>query len=142
MAMLRACALVFGAALFPIVASAELYRYVDAEGQVLFTNVPIGQTGVGPSPPAKDPRHRLSSESKSARAARPVRVAVAPTDFPRVAAATQYRRDTLRKQILEDELRAEQSLLDSARARYQADEIHLHLQNVAALQQELARLKQ
>ncbi len=91
--------------------------------------------------------------------------AASPSDFPKVPRETQKARDDSRKKILEDELAAEEKSLADARAKlseeesvrfgdeknYQRvldrlkpyqDDVERHERNVAALQKELANVKQ
>lgn len=137
---------------FSTVAHADIYKYVDADGHVTYTNLPkkgakrldLGTAAVSPS------RREVASS---------------PRSFPRVDAETQKRRDDVRHKILEDEMASERKLLDEARKaeaegeavrlgdernNYQKyldrvqklkDEVGLHEKNIAALQKEIASLK-
>lgn len=140
----------------PWAAQADIYKYVDEEGRVTFTNIPrkgaikLDIETRSPKPPpspaqAPEPKARL-----------------APANFPRVSPEDQRRRDELRRQVLEQELAAEKRLLAQARealakgqasrpaegdaasaARLQKlmDLVRLHEQNVAAIQYELSLLR-
>jgi hypothetical protein len=130
---------------------ADLYKYVDPEGRVVFTNVPIGGGAWRPSSAAKQASTPFKQEATGARssatsaakllAVPSMGVNVTPSGFPRVDSATQRRRDETRKRILEDELHAEESLLDGATAKRDIDEMHVHGQNISALKRELAAIK-
>ncbi len=136
----------------PWAAQADIYKYVDEEGRVTFTNIPRKgaikldiDTGSAPPPPP---------------AARPVprpgpRTAPTPANFPRVSREEQRQRDALRRQVLEQELATETRLLDQARqalaqarstpaaasqAQALAEAVRLHQQNVNALRYELSLL--
>ncbi|HQR50221.1 MAG TPA: DUF4124 domain-containing protein [Methylophilaceae bacterium] len=89
-------------------AHAEIYKQVDADGHVTYSNVPIkGATKLNLDPPP--------SGSSSTKA--PARTAT-PANFPRVDQETQRQRDDKRRQILEDELANEKKALEEARKNY------------------------
>jgi hypothetical protein len=91
-------------------ALAETCKYVDSEGRIIYSNVPVKRARKitcfqAPAPPPEP------------SSARPV---VPPTDAtdtgrPRVEPGTQRKRDQDRRTILEDELAREQKALDDAR---------------------------
>ncbi|MDR3428828.1 MULTISPECIES: DUF4124 domain-containing protein [Silvimonas] len=141
-------------------AHADIYKYVDADGRITFSNLPMH----GASRVYTDPIPMGNKARGKGTGASGTRVtAPSPADFPRVDSATQKSRDSNRKQILQDELNTEQqALADSRRAlsdaqaspdaqansaKYQdrvsrlRDNATVHEKNVAALQQELARSK-
>lgn len=145
----------------PVLAQAEIYKAVDADGHVTYSSTPIkGGKRIFLEPlPTSVPPARSRSEASS------------PEDFPRVDGATQKNRDDVRRKILEDELATEQKLLAEAReklqvaedtpqvyrgpdgktyravARYEEtvktakEEVSLHEKNVEALKTELSKLK-
>ncbi|GGP28221.1 DUF4124 domain-containing protein [Silvimonas amylolytica] len=144
-------------ALTAVCAHADIYKSVDADGRVTFSNIPMkGATRVytDPIPMGNSKVHGKSGSGNKV-------TAPSPADFPRVDAATQKSRDTNRRQILTDELATEQQALTDARKaladaqastdaqtnpqKYQErvsrlrDNTTLHEKNVAALQQEMAR---
>jgi hypothetical protein len=144
-------------ALAALPACADIYKSVDSDGRVTFSNIPMkGATRVYTDP---IPMGNKSSRGKSSGGSKVT--APSPADFPRVDAATQKSRDTNRRQILTDELATEQQALTDARKaladaqssteaqtnpqKYQErvarlrDNATLHEKNVAALQQEMAR---
>ena len=144
--------------LLAVPAQAEIYKYVDENGHVTFTDVyrKGAKRIVLPDAPAP-----LSV------APRPARRAIqtpSPADFPRVDAATQKRRDDIRRQVLQDEINAERKSADEARRQLALgerllpgerasdasytnrlqrlrDAVRQHEQNVTAIQRELANLK-
>ncbi|SMC17917.1 protein of unknown function [Andreprevotia lacus DSM 23236] len=146
-------------------ALADIYKYVDEEGRVTFSNIPIKgaqRIYVDPAPAVPAPRARTTT----GKAANSERVyAPSPGNFPKVDAATQKSRDTNRKLILQEELNAEQQALTDARrslndadanrtpeertnvAKYTErlgrlrEAVVLHEKNVAALTNELARAR-
>ena len=85
-------------------AHAEIYKHVDAEGNVTYTSTPMRG--------AK--KLELSSTPSSSSQSRP-RNEAASADFPRVDYATQRNRDDARHRILMDELAAEEKLLAEVR---------------------------
>jgi Domain of unknown function (DUF4124) len=93
-------------------ANAEIYKYVDENGQVTFTdmprrgvranhvyNMPAGPTNLGIS--------RSKSSSRKS-------VSYRPDDFPRIDPETQRKRDDIRRQVLEEELTSERQGLAEA----------------------------
>lgn len=143
--------------LCPILAQAEIYKAVDADGHVTYSSTPIkgGKKIILEPLPTIVPPARVSS----------------PEDFPKVDGATQRSRDDARRKILQDELNAEEKLLEEARqnlkegeanpevyrgqdgktyrnvAKYEEkikalqEQVDLHSKNVEALKIELSKLK-
>lgn len=140
-------------------AQADIYKYVDENGQVTFTDVYRKGGKRIALPPAPAP---LREERKQA-----TKASYQPSsrsDFPRIDNATQKRRDDLRRQVLEDEIEAERRNADEARRQLDVGErlqpgespsaetyrnrvkklratVEQHERNVAAIQRELANLK-
>ena len=137
---------------------AEIYKYVDENGQVTFTDVykkgakRIELPGAPTQLPAGEKAPRRASFNPS------------PADFPRIDAGTQKRRDDIRRQVLQDEISGERRNADEARRqlvlgeRLQPGEratdtsyinrvkklratVQQHEQNVTSIQRELANLK-
>lgn len=139
-------------------AQAEIYKYVDENGQVTFTDVykkgakRIELPGV-PTPlsPGVKPVRRASYNPS-------------PADFPRIDPATQKHRDDIRHQVLQDEIADERRDADEARRQLTLGErlqpgeraadasylnrvknlratVQQHEQNIAAIQRELANVK-
>jgi hypothetical protein len=139
-------------------AHAEIYKYVDENGQVTFTDVyKKGAKRIDlPGAPAplrpgsKAPRRTSSNPS--------------PADFPRIDAGTQQRRDDIRRQVLQDEIAGERRNADEARRQLTLGErlqpgerttdssyldrvsklratVQQHERNIGAIQRELANLK-
>ncbi len=137
---------------------AEIYKYVDENGQVTFTDVyKKGATRIElPGAPAP-----LPSAGKAPRRAS---YNPSPADFPRIDAGTQKRRDDVRRQVLQDEIAGERRNADEARRQLALGErlqpgeratdasylnrvnklrasVQQHEQNVTSIQRELANLK-
>jgi uncharacterized protein DUF4124 len=145
----------FGLICVALQAHGDIYKYVDEHGITTYTNLPetlpkTGASRVIMDPPSAIPgaRQRVSN----------------PADFPRVDGDTQKKRDESRRQILEDELRAEEKLLSESKQaladgggqravgdrdnprrpeRLQGlkEEVAVHEKNISALKKELANLK-
>jgi hypothetical protein len=138
---------------------AEIYKYVDENGQVMFTDVYMkGAKRIDlPGAPAPLP-------SSSGKAPRKASYNPSPADFPRIDAGTQKRRDDIRRQVLEDEIAGERRNADEARRQLTLGErlqpgeratdttylnrvnklrstVQQHEQNVTSIQRELANLK-
>ena len=146
--------------LCPLLAQAEIYKAVDADGHVTYSSTPIkgGKKIILEPLPTMVPPAR-------------VRSAASPEDFPRVDGETQKGRDDTRRKILQDELSTEEKLLEEARqnlkegeespevfkgqdgktyrnvAKYEEkikalnDQVELHQRNIEALKTELSKLK-
>ncbi|MFZ5503842.1 MAG: DUF4124 domain-containing protein [Pseudomonadota bacterium] len=142
----------------PLVAQAEIYKAVDADGHVTYSSSPIkGGKKLQLEPlPTMVPQARTRQNS--------------PEDFPKVDESTQRSRDDTRRTILEDELEAETKLLEQAKQNLQegeakpevfhsngktfrnvakydekiktlTEQVELHRKNVDALKTELSKLK-
>ncbi|MFN3544293.1 MAG: DUF4124 domain-containing protein [Thiobacillus sp.] len=138
-------------------AQAQIYKYVDENGQVTFTDVyrKGAQKIELPGAPAPSPAPKPAAP----RATTP-----SPANFPRVDAGTQKRRDDIRRQVLRDEMESERRNVEEARRQLTLGErllpgeratdpgylnrvsrlraaVQQHEQNVAAIQRELANLR-
>ena len=139
-------------------AQAEIYKYVDENGQVTFTDVykkgakRIDLPGAPTALPAASKAPKRASYNPS------------PADFPRIDPNTQRNRDDIRRQVLQDEINGERRNAEEARKQLQLGErlrpgeratdatflnrikklqatLDQHEQNVASIQRELANLK-
>ncbi|WP_051229312.1 DUF4124 domain-containing protein [Paludibacterium yongneupense] len=81
----------------PLLADSTVYRYVDRDGTVTFTNLPLPGARPFPLAPVKSPRRNGANAG------------------PQVDAGTQQRRDQTRRQILQQELDNERKALAAAR---------------------------
>lgn len=146
--------------LCPVLAQAEIYKAVDADGHVTYSSTPIKggkKIILEPLPTMVPPAHVDSTAS--------------PEGFPRVDGETQRGRDDTRRKILQDELSTEEKLLEEARQNLKAGEenpevfrgqdgktyrnvakykekikalnyqVELHQRNIEALNTELSKLK-
>ncbi|MDT3670908.1 MAG: DUF4124 domain-containing protein [Aromatoleum sp.] len=105
------------ALVFAPLAHASVYKCIDANGSVTYTNDrTLGRgckelstdqpVSTVPVPPVRAPAKATAT----------------PSDFPRVAPEAQRARDDTRRQVLEKELAAEQSALDAALAKLDEEE--------------------
>lgn len=141
--------------IWPLLAQADIYKAVDANGHVTYSSTPIegGKKIILEPLPTMVPPGKARS----------------PADFPKVDAATQRDRDETRRKILQDELDAEEKLLAESQlklneaspevymgqggktfrnvAKYEEaikpiqEQIELHQKNIEALKTELSKLK-
>jgi formylmethanofuran dehydrogenase subunit E len=105
------------------VATAEIYRHVDNRGQVTYTNTRLKGA------------EKVYLKRKLAKAK-----TSAPKNFPRVNRKVQKKRDLKRRNILNDELAAEEKLLFNAKQTFKKDDVSLHRRNIIALKKELKNL--
>lgn len=115
---------------FAPASQAEIYKHVDAQGRVTYSNVPIKgaiKLNLEPLTTVPGPRAKTSSPT--------------PANFPKVDHDTQKKRDDTRRKILEEELAAEEKLLADAAKGQSKEGIELHEKNVSALKKELSNLK-
>lgn len=95
-------------------AQAAIYKHVDADGHVTYSNVPMkGAVKLNLEPPVSG-----SGSSPGGNAGRPGASTPTPVDFPRVDKAEQKQRDGKRRQILEEELASEHKALEEAKQAY------------------------
>lgn len=89
---------------YPMLAQAEIYKAVDENGHVTYSSTPIkgGKKIVLEPLPTMVPPARPGATAS-------------PEGFPKVDDATQKGRDETRRKILQDELAAEEKLLEEAR---------------------------
>jgi len=124
-------------------AQAQIYKHVDANGRVTYSNIPTkGATrlDIEPPPPASP-----APAQQKPRARTPT-----PADFPRVDRQTQERRDDKRRQILQSELEVEQQALKEAQQAYEEGKAKPEVyrgangktfRNVAKYQEKMERLQ-
>lgn len=137
-------------------AHATICKYIDGDGNVVYSNVAPGKGLRKLSCEIVEDAPRRATGGGNGKAAS------APASFPRVEPATQRSRDEMRRKVLEDELASEEKLLGEAREAYGngappplADEksdaekyrqrisrlrqvVQVHERNIEALRKELA----
>lgn len=156
--MLRYCLLLGLTLATP--AAADIYKYVDENGQVTFTDVYRKGAKRIELPGAPAPLPAATPEKAPRRAS----YQPSPANFPRIDAATQKSRDDIRRQVLQDEIDAERRSADAARRQLQLGErvqpgekptdatylervkrlqaaVARHEQNIQSIQRELGNLR-
>ena len=133
-------------------AQAEIYKFVDDNGFVTYTNMP--RPGVKPEVVIKDSaKPQEPATSSSSRRKSSTRSAT-PAYFPRVDTGTQRKRDDMRRQLLEEEMNSEQRNLSAAKAELATagrqpgadvkrllDAVRLHEKNIEMLGKELSHIR-
>ena len=129
----------------------EIYKFVDENGHVTYTNMPRpGARTLQLEPVTGKPAAGTAKgEKKRSAAANP-----SPGNFPRVDPGTQRKRDDMRRQLLMEELSSEQRNLTAAQSAYIAgrrqpgadlnhllDGVRLHEKNIEMLNKELAHIR-
>jgi hypothetical protein len=131
--------------------AAEIYKFVDDNGHVTYTNMP--RPGAKKlqleAPTGKSAGGELKTARKHRDASNP-----SPTYFPRVDSGTQRKRDDMRRQLLTEELVSEERNLNAARSAYAGgrrqpgadltrllEAVRLHEKNIEMLNKELAHIR-
>jgi Domain of unknown function (DUF4124) len=125
--------LTFGtiAMLIPQLAQAEIYKQVDADGRVTYTNVKIkGAKRLNIENADTNFGGESSVETSSSKRA-PQAKTPTPAAFPKVDSGTQTQRDGKRKEILQSELDAEKQALTDAKKSYSEGEGVLEVHKTA-----------
>lgn len=105
--------------LLPQFALAEIYKHVDADGRITYSNVKIKGAKKLALEPADTNFGTGASNSEDGGIKRvPATRTATPAGFPKVDAGTQNQRDTKRKDILQSELDAERKALEDAKKAY------------------------
>lgn len=167
--MKRALLFLLGSLISAATCAETIYRYLDDRGGVTYTNIPnaLPRKGVEkinvpipPPPPAGVPGDVKLPNAPVVKV-KPAQ----PANFPKVDSQTQKKRDQSRRQILDDELKAEMKSLDEAKtALHESEAVKLspsdknhqkyierlqelkekatrHENNIEALKKEIATLK-
>lgn len=140
-------------------AQADIYKYVDENGQVTFTDVYRKGAKRIDLPGAPTPLPAATVKSPARASYNP-----SPANFPRIDTNTQRNRDDIRRQVLQDEINGERRNAEDARKQLQLGErlrpgehatdstfinrvkklqatLEQHEQNIGSIQRELANLK-
>lgn len=91
------------------ITQAAIYKVIDADGKVTYTNVPVK----GAQKLDIDPAPTNGASAPASNVKTPT-----PSSFPRVDQQTQNQRDNTRKEILQAELETEKKALEEARKAY------------------------
>lgn len=99
-------------------AIAEIYKHVDADGRITYSNIKTkGAVPLDIDPDANVIKNNHSRSNKANSGASNGRTAT-PNDFPKVDKQTQSNRDGKRQEILQSELEAEKIALEQAKKAY------------------------
>jgi len=122
-------------------AQAQIYKHVDENGRVTYSNIPSKDAvKLDIEPPPANPAAQNPKPTKTQT----------PADFPRVDRKTQDQRDDKRRQILQSELEAEQQALQEALQAYEEGKAKPEVyrgakgkifRNVAKYQEKMERLQ-
>jgi Domain of unknown function (DUF4124) len=104
--------------LLPQLALAEIYKHVDADGKVTYSNVKIKGAKKLDLEPADTNFGTGNTNDGVATKRAPATRTATPASFPKVDAGTQNQRDGKRKDILQSELDAEIKALEDAKKAY------------------------
>lgn len=134
-------------------AQAEIYKFVDENGFVTYTNMPRPGSRpqlVIPDKPGVAPYAPGGAGNKR----KPATKSATPSYFPKVAPGTQRKRDDMRRQLLMEERSSEERNLSAARSAYATgsrqpganlnklmDAVRLHEKNIEMLNKELSHIR-
>lgn len=105
--------------MLPLLAQAEIYKTIDANGNVTYSNVKIKGAKKLDLEPADTSFGNETNNAGNAEVKRVPKTRTAtPASFPKVDTDTQNQRDGKRKEILQAELDAEKKALDEAKKAY------------------------
>ncbi len=131
---------------------AEIYKFVDENGVVTYTNMP--RPGSRPQMVIPDLTRPGTSPVPSGKTLKSSGKIATPSYFPRVDSGTQRKRDDMRRQLLVEELRSEErnlaasrdSLMQASRQRGSdtgklAESVRMHEKNIEMLNKELSHIR-
>jgi hypothetical protein len=103
------------ALMLPLSSHAVIYKHVDENGRITYSNVKIkGGKRIKLEPADTS----FGTNSRSEPKTKPTSKNATPNEFPKVDANTQKNRDHSRKQILLSELESEKKALEAAKSAY------------------------
>jgi hypothetical protein len=136
----------------PHFAFGEIYKFVDENGVVTYTNMP--RPGAKPQmiiPDLSRPSSVPAVPDKKARSSGKI---ATPSYFPRVDTGTQSKRDDMRRQLLVEELRSEERNLAASRSELASgsrrpgadigkllEAVRMHEKNIQMLNKELSHIR-
>jgi hypothetical protein len=137
----------------PSIACAEIYKFVDDNGFVTYTNMP--RPGTKPQMVIPDIAHPKITPLPGDKKSRPSgRATATPGYFPRVDSGTQSKRDDMRRQLLVEELRSEERNLAASRSELSqgsrqrgadlgklTEAVRMHEKNIEMLNKELSHIR-
>jgi hypothetical protein len=134
------------------ISQAEIYKFVDDNGLVTYTNMP--RPGAKPELVIPENGQRLDTRASTTTKRKSSTRSSTPAYFPRVDTGTQRKRDDMRRQLLEEELSSEQRNLSAAKSAVAAgsrqpgtdlkrllDAVRLHEKNIEMLNKELSHIR-
>ncbi|OYY93336.1 MAG: hypothetical protein B7Y41_11175 [Hydrogenophilales bacterium 28-61-23] len=135
----------------PPMAFGEIYKFVDENGVVTYTNMP--RPGVKPQVVIPDLSRPAPASSATGKTKSSGRIAT-PSYFPKVDTGTQLKRDDMRRQLLMEELRSEERNLSASRASLAqasrqrgadvgtlTESVRMHEKNIQMLNKELSHIR-
>ncbi|HQO16134.1 MAG TPA: DUF4124 domain-containing protein [Methylotenera sp.] len=135
---------------FSVNAFAEIYKHVDADGRITYSNIKSkGATRLDIDPDANVIKNERA-RSNINRANNNNNRAATPSDFPKVDKQTQSNRDSKRQEILQNELEGEKAALAQAKKAYAEGEANPEMvhhadgktfRNVAKFQEKMKSLQ-
>lgn len=134
------------------VCQAEIYKFVDENGFVTYTNMP--RPGAKPQLVIPDLTPGKAPSGKSGKTPRPSTKSATPGYFPKVDSGTQRKRDDMRRQLLLEELRSEERNLSASRSELASgsrrpgadigklsETVRMHEKNIEMLNRELSHIR-
>lgn len=131
---------------------AEIYKFVDDNGMVTYTNMP--RPGLKPETVIPDAPGPGKTAAPPASVKRKSSSSGTPAYFPRVDTGTQRKRDDMRRKLLEEERSSEERNLAAARSalvqgsrqpgsdlQKLLDAVRLHEKNIEMLNKELSHIR-
>lgn len=131
---------------------AEIYKFVDENGFVTYTNMP--RPGSKPQMVIPDLTRPGTSPAPSGKTPKASGKIATPSYFPRVDTGTQSKRDDMRRQLLVEELRSEERNLAASRSELAAgsrrpgsdlgkltEAVRMHEKNIQMLNKELSHIR-
>ncbi len=136
----------------PQFAHAEIYKFVDENGLVTYTNMP--RPGSKPQMVIPDINRPEAVPADSGKKAKSSGRIPTPSSFPRVDTGTQSKRDDMRRQLLVEEMRSEERNLAASRSELVvngrrpgadinklAEAVRMHEKNIEMLKKELSHIR-
>ena len=136
----------------PNIAAGEIYKFVDENGVVTYTNMP--RPGVKPQIIIPDISRSVSPRSTPAEKPKSSGKIATPSYFPKVDKGTQVKRDDMRRQLLVEELRSEERNLAASRNELSqgsrrpgadvgklTESVRMHEKNIEMLNKELSHIR-
>ena len=131
---------------------AEIYKFVDDNGFVTYTNIP--RPGAKPEIVIPDEASKEKAKASVSSKKRSGTSSSTPAYFPRIDTGTQRKRDDMRRQLLEEELGSEQRNLSAAKSALAQgsrqpgsdlnkllDSVRRHEKNIEMLNKELSHIR-